>query len=222
MPALVSPKKRAVNPPYFPPAVNFHAKRVKFTHPTSNSLPPITISAPCPRAPRSFLRVLRRMMEGDANADGRSFALAPDNVDFAVQHSGAFPHPQQSERPRARTLASGQAAAVVLHFEDKFIALLPQVNVHLSCLGVPDDVGQRLLKNAEHGRGAIGIKVQMPRTGLELAPDACPFFKFPNLPFDGGFQPQFIEHRRAQVGGDLSDHADGFVHRYRPRFWFLL
>src|SRR5207249_2007047 len=49
MPALDSPKKRAVNPSYFPPAVNFHAKRVKFTHPTSNSLSPITISAPCPR-----------------------------------------------------------------------------------------------------------------------------------------------------------------------------
>src|SRR5207302_296587 len=55
MPALISPKKRAVNPPYFPPAVNFHAKRVKFTHPTSNSLPPITISAPCPRAPPAVI-----------------------------------------------------------------------------------------------------------------------------------------------------------------------
>ena len=162
------------------------------------------------------------MMEGDPHADSRSFALAPDNVDFAVQHRGAFPHAEQSERPRARTLASGQAATVVLHFEDKFIALLPQVNVHLSCLGVPDDVGQRLLKNAEHGRGALGIKVQVSRTGLELALDACPLFKFPNLPFDSGFQPQFIEHRRTQFGGDLADHADDLVHRDGQRFGFVL
>ena len=87
---------------------------------------------------------------------------------------------------------------------------------------MPDDVGQRLLKNAEHGRGALGIKVQMPRTGLELALDACPFFKFPNLPFDGGFQPQFIEHGRAQLGGDFADHTDNLVNRNRQRFGFVL
>src|SRR5881396_2409444 len=78
---------------------------------------------------RSFFHVFAGPLQRDAHRHRGALALPADDVDFSVEHGGPFPHPQQPERSAVRKSASVHAAAVVLHFENQFVAFLPQLDV---------------------------------------------------------------------------------------------
>src|SRR5467141_1629429 len=131
---------------------------------------------------RSFSRTFAGPVDWNAHAHRGALALPSNDVDFPVKHRGPFPHAEQSERSGARKLAPRQAATVVLHFEDKFVAFFLQVNVHLGRVRVADDVGERLLKDAKNRRRPVRVQVQLLEAGLETAVDSGSFFKLLDLP----------------------------------------
>src|SRR6266498_3197682 len=118
----------------------------------------------------------------------RALSLPTDDVAFSIEHGGPFPHAEQSQGPGARQFTTAHTAPVVMHFEDKFLAFLPQVNLHLGRLGVPDDVGQGLLKDAEDRGRPIRVEIKVLQGAGEPAVDARPLFKLMDLPFNRRLQ----------------------------------
>ena len=97
------------------------------------------------------------MNKRNAQANRRAFAPAPDNGDFAIEHYGAFPHAEQTEGFGPGKIARGQALAVVAHFQEQFAVGGIEFDSHARRVGVPDDVGERLLKDAEYRGGPVRV-----------------------------------------------------------------
>src|SRR6266511_4002608 len=112
-----------------------------------------TPSASSTHLARSIFLQFAGAMEWDAHTHQCSASLTADNVDFAVEAGGAFADNQNIQRLCARDFASSDAAPIVLHLEDEFVAFPSQVNTRLSSLCLPDDVGEGLLENAKHRSG---------------------------------------------------------------------
>src|SRR5207249_4294708 len=164
---------------------------------------------------RSFFLDLVGSVNRNAHAHRGSFALTANDVDFAVEHRGPFPHAQQPEGFGARKFPSRYPAAVVLHFEDQLIFLLPQVNIYLGRLRVAHDIGERLLENAEDRRGPYRVQVHMLETRMETAGNSGALFKLLNLPLNRRLQAQIVQDRRTQFGGNLPHRADDRIHPAR-------
>src|SRR2546427_2717693 len=89
------------------------------------------------------------------------------------------------------------ALAIVLHFQDEPSVAAGQSYVHPRRPGVPGDVGESFLKNAEGGGCAVLAQRDVLQLGNELAFDARPLLKILDLPFDGRLQAQIIEDTRS-------------------------
>ena len=77
-----------------------------------------------------------------------------------------------------------------------------------------DDVGQRLLNNAEDGRLDVGLQPGALALGQQLGLDAGALLKGADVAAQGGQQPQVVEDGRPQVGDDVVDFLQHLgVHR---------
>src|SRR5437867_9946640 len=132
---------------------------------------------PKPRIFPSFARPLYLRSPGDArnsNIHTRSISLTVADVDLAVEHAGPFAHAQQFQRASLWILAC-QDIPVVLDLEHQFVSFFPQVDRRLRGPGASHDAGERLLENAEQGRGPFGVQLRILKCGLEFTSNAGPF-----------------------------------------------
>src|ERR1041385_6906494 len=89
------------------------------------------------------------VMKRNFHEHGRPMAWAAGDNDFAAEQSGALAHAEQADGFGVRDLRFGNAAAIVLGFEQKLAATLLQMHGHFCGVGMANDVRERFLENAE-------------------------------------------------------------------------
>ena len=71
-----------------------------------------------------------------------------------------------------------------------------------------ENVGQRLLHDAEHGGGLLIAERNTLQRTVAAALDAGSRLKLLRLPFDGFHQTQIVQDAGAQFAGDAAHHVD--------------
>ena len=99
-----------------------------------------------------------------------------------------------------------------MHFEQQVFRFAAQAHVNPRGLGVPRDVGQRLLQDAEHSGSALLIPLQLLDVAGELRLDAGARLELLQLPFDGRLQAEVLQELRAHLRDDLPHCAHALVH----------
>src|SRR5258708_4277338 len=154
----------------------------------------------------------RRMRPRDLDGDHGALAGFTLEADLAAEQRGALTHPDQPDGSRVVDLRGGDAAAVVFDDEEHAPLLLAGADDHPGGTGVPHDVGERLLEDAEEGRVQVGIERGIvPQRAGHVALDAGAALEFVGLPFERGDEPQIIENAGAQLRRDPAHRLDGGV-----------
>lgn len=149
------------------------------------------------------------LMQRDAGGDfGASSTGTRSDFESAPEQGRPFPHPQQSHRLGVANFLVRNAAAIIPDFQNDSACAFAQIDFHLRCSRMANDVGKRFLKNAEEGCVQIGTQGLVPEMYAHLTFDAGPGLKFICLPFKCSRQAQMVEHARAQLGRDPTDHLD--------------
>src|SRR5207237_8798277 len=104
-------------------------------------------------APAGRLWLTHLAGDRDAHGNHSTLALSPYDVKRAADELGALSHPQQAECALARLLIFCDAPSVVADRQDEIAVRLLNRNVNPRRLRMPEDVGQRFLKDAQDGRG---------------------------------------------------------------------
>src|ERR1041384_3665583 len=81
-----------------------------------------------------------------------------------------------------------------------------------------DDVGERLLEDAEERSGHLRLQQRLVQAGVYFAFDAGARLEFVRLPFDRRHQSQIIQYARPQFSGDPPDGLNGGIHARDERF----
>src|SRR5438128_11947311 len=106
----------------------------------------------------------------------RSFSGSAADGKLASEQQGALLHSQDSQRPTGRKLLWVDSAAVIANLEDNIAILPAQPDIHLSCLRVTRDVGERLLEDTEDRSGDLRIAydVAVAQNHQASGTAACP------------------------------------------------
>src|SRR5260221_8665136 len=166
---------------------------------------------------RSFMRVqfvLPVLFSRSRNphAHGRALAGFAAKTHLAAEQRGAFAHPEQADGFCVLDLIFGNAAPVVLHFQNEIVAGSREPHLDAGGVGVADDVGERLLKNAEERRVQILVGNGFADGRFDAAPDSRLPLKFIRLPLDRREQTGAVDQSRAQLRFDPPAGLDDFVH----------
>ena len=86
-----------------------------------------------------------------------------------------------------------------------------QLHLHISRAGVPNNIGERLLKNSEERRVQFRIERRLLKLDVNIAFDSRAGLKFVRLPFQGRGQAEMIEHSGTKLGGDAANHLNGRI-----------
>ena len=113
------------------------------------------------------------------------FACQPGEVDCPSDELRPFSHAQETKRARSRALFFRNASAVVPHFDNVCALFLRYRDVHSGGLGMPENIGEGFLKNAEDGGGLLLAHATVFDQRIDLADDARAGLKLLRLPFDG-------------------------------------
>ena len=108
-------------------------------------------------------------------------------------------------------LAFGNAATVVLHFQNEMFRRFDQAHFDFAGVGMADDVGERLLENTEESRVQVLIQNGIVDGHVHMALDAGLLLEFIGLPLQGSGQPGGIQQPGPQFCHDAADGLDRFV-----------
>src|SRR6185503_13903955 len=137
------------------------------------------------------------------HGDGGPLTLLAFHVDRAPECEHAFAQAQEAQRGRAFELRGPDAAAVVRDREPQALVLrILDPDVHARGVGVPGDIGEKLLEDPEERRRAVLVRVREARRHLDQAAHAGAALEFPRLPVDRGTQADLVQHLRTQARGD--------------------
>jgi hypothetical protein len=135
---------------------------------------------------------VRGSMDGSASSsltgqrhayhEHRPFACQPGEVKSPADELGPFAHAQETQRARPRALFFRNASAVVPHFDNVCALFLRYRDVHSGGLGMPENIGQSFLKNAEDGCGLLLAHATVFDQRIDLADDARAGLKLLRLP----------------------------------------
>src|SRR5205809_454202 len=132
----------------------------------------------------------------------RSFSRSAADGKLASEQQGALLHSQDSQRPTGRKLLWVDSAAVIANLEDNIAILPAQPDLHLSCLGVTRDVGQRLLEDTENGSGPLRIDDDVAVRQIQPAAGPGASLELLRSPFDGSHKAQIVQDTRPQFRRD--------------------
>ena len=126
----------------------------------------------------------RYCLYGDRNGHGyrRPPARRAGNRHAAAKQSRALGHAQQPDRLDARELGLRDAAPVVSNRQRQHFSALAHADAHRAGVCVPDDIGHRLLQNAEHRqlpRAIDRFAFQRPRQPASNARARLELCRFP-------------------------------------------
>jgi len=108
------------------------------------------------------------------------------NLELAAEQGGPLLHPQYPHRAGVGDFGPRNAAAVVADLEQDFAIGLAKLNAYVGGPGVPDDVGERFLKDAEKSGAQFRVEHQVPQVAMDFTFDAGAILKFVGLPFQCG------------------------------------
>src|SRR5437016_9747600 len=156
------------------------------------------------------LRLPRGALEWDAHLHPGSFASGQAfDHEFATQQRSALPHPQQAHRFCIRYLRPRNASPIIAYFQNNLSAARLQFYLHVSRASVPDDVGERFLKNPKERCVQFRIERAVRKLNIDVAADPGARLKFIGLPFERRSQPEMIEYARTQFAGYASHRLNG-------------
>ena len=97
-----------------------------------------------------------------------------------------------------------------------------QSHLDFAGVGMPDDVRERLLKNAEKCRVQVLVKDRVTKRHTHAALDARLLLEFTRLPLQRRGQPGRVKQPGPQFSGDAADGLDRFVNVMRHPLDFFL
>src|SRR5262249_50391799 len=120
-----------------------------------------------------------------AHREHRPFACQPGEVNGPADELRPFSYTQETKRARSRALFFRNASPIVSHFDNVYALFLRYRDVHSGGLGMPENIGEGFLKNAEDGSGLLLAHTTVFDQRIDLADDARACLKLLRLPFNG-------------------------------------
>lgn len=148
---------------------------------------------------------------GNAGRQGCALAAPAFDAQGPAQQGRALANAEQSNRFRVMNFGLGNAAAVVLHFEHDLAVGFSQTHFHFCRVCVADDVGERLLKNAEERGVEFLVPTRFYHLRRHLAANSRLHLELVRLPFQRGQQSGGVKDAGAKLGGDAANGLNGFV-----------
>src|SRR6266571_1687003 len=178
-----------------------------------------------PRAPASVPRArwygrqrrqsgssrLRFFFQRDLHVENRPLPRLAFDADVASEQGHALAQAHQAESIRPARIVEIEAAAVVPDVQRHGTVGAPERDFDALRLGVPGDVGERLLQDAEYRGGVRILEFEIRRGDAQLAGDPRALGEFLHQPLGGRYQPQVVEYQWAQIRGDAPSRGDGAV-----------
>src|SRR5229473_4888344 len=146
----------------------------------------------------------RRGRQCNPQSQGCTGAWNSFNLELPVEQKRALLHSNQAERPARFGLLRVKASSVVVNLKEQLVRFPFQARFDARGVSMARDIGERLLKDAENGRGSFRIEVEGFLGQCDMAADSSTAFEFLSLPFQGRGQAQVVQGSGPQLGGDSS------------------
>ena len=111
------------------------------------------------------------------NRDLCPLACGAFDIDLSTYEMRAFAHAKQTKRFRSRFLSFAKPSAVVFDREDQPAGFFPALNGHLRGLGMPLNIRQGLLQDAEDRGGLTVVQISVFQNAVQLDGDTGSIFK---------------------------------------------
>jgi hypothetical protein len=167
---------------------------------------------------------VRRIAHGDLGADERASADPSFDAQPAAEEMDPFPHADEPERVVAGHFVAPDATPVVAHLDEKPAAVVPEGDGDPGRACVADDVREGLLHEPKDGDRPVGVERDLVVFDRQPARDPGALLELPDLPLEGGDQPEVVDERGSEVACDRLhalerrvDDAAHALHLFRHR-----
>src|SRR5437016_5954949 len=141
-----------------------------------------------------FMIGLRWRNERKSYVDGGAEAVAAGDLKFSPQRHRPFPHACQTQGFGVRQLAIADAPAIVFDSHRQAARRLLQGNRKASRIGMPGNVSQGFLKDAEDGRAERRRQMVPFESGSQAALQVRSLLELSHLPLHGWHQAEIVQH----------------------------
>jgi len=138
-------------------------------------------------------------------------ALGGGDRERARQGGRPLPHAEHAQGVGSLEIPSAGAPAVVLDLHPERVSAKVEPDLHRVGVRVSDDVGERLLEDAEECRRHLGIDLAVAAPHVDRTRNAGAYFEVADCPLGGRCEPEAVENIGPEAGADPVADLDGRV-----------